>query len=225
MCTMELPAAIPRAAPLREAVYERIAQQLVSGVYQPGNSLNEAKLSVELGVSRTPVREALLRLAAEGVLEATLARGFTVKPLTSGEAQDLYPILGALEALAVRSARGYTKTELREFKQLATVLRREADPLRRWQIDTQWHELLASNCGNGVLKTELRRIRTSVSRYEIAYMRDATDRSPGDDGHKEIIELLSAGLLEQAAERVEQHWSEGLEGVLRWVRTLEGAAE
>src|SRR5690348_7730652 len=95
---------IPRPEPLRAAVYARIVALIVAGEYRPGSVLTEAALSRAMGVSRTPVREALLRLEAEGVLESTLARGFTLRPLSRSEAAELYPILAALEARAVKDA-------------------------------------------------------------------------------------------------------------------------
>src|SRR2546423_2195485 len=94
MCRVDVNRApIPRPEPLRASVYRRVVRLMTDGELEPGQTLTEAGLSKALGVSRTPVREALLQLEAEGVLESTPARGFTVRHLSSTEATELFPIL------------------------------------------------------------------------------------------------------------------------------------
>src|SRR6266540_7271671 len=101
MTTVQDNGPIRRPEPLRAEVYRRVVRLMTDGELEPGQTITEAGLSKTLGVSRTPVREALLQLEAEGVLQSTPAKGFTVRKLSITEAAELFPILSALEALAV----------------------------------------------------------------------------------------------------------------------------
>jgi DNA-binding GntR family transcriptional regulator len=211
-------APIPRAQPLRAAVYARVADLVTSGQLAPGQAVTEASLSRLLGVSRTPVREALLRLEAAGVVQSALARGFTVCPLRPAEATELYPILATLEALAVRSS-PFPRSDLPRLRTLADRLTRTTDPVRRWQVDTQLHEAIVSTSVNVALRDLVTQLRTRLSRYEIAFMRAVQDRRDVDLEHSAILDALAASDPERAAKLLEDNWRESMHAVTRWLET------
>lgn len=208
---------IPRPEPLRAAVYARIVALIVSAEYRPGSVLTEAALARAMGVSRTPVREALLRLEAEGVLESTLARGFMLRALSRSEAAELYPILAALEALAVRDAEPAVKPVLGALRAALSELEGCTDAVRRWQLDTAWHTTLTSACGNRHLAGLIAQLRTSLSRYELAYMQQVRSREKADQQHREILGALEAGDTRRAASLLAEHWHDGEQVILRWL--------
>jgi DNA-binding GntR family transcriptional regulator len=82
--------------PLRNQVRDRIAEQLWKGVYSFGDDLNEAQLATELGVSRTPLREGLVMLASEGLIEALPNRGFHVPNVDATAVAEIYLVLGSI---------------------------------------------------------------------------------------------------------------------------------
>ena len=82
--------------PLREQVHRAIVGRILREDLAPGARISDSVLAQELGVSRTPVREALLRLEREGFLDVDVGRGFFVKPLSAGEVREVYPILWTL---------------------------------------------------------------------------------------------------------------------------------
>jgi DNA-binding GntR family transcriptional regulator len=210
-------APLRRAEPLREAVYARVVQLVNDGYFPPGAPLTEAQIGRALGVSRTPVREALLRLASEGVLDNTLAKGFTIRPLSAQEARQLYPILGTLEALAVRSIRDPKSSTLR---QLTTICRRhtsESEPLKRWRLDNEFHSMLVSISENDSLMALIGQLRTNLSRYEITYVLNIPSMKGYGGQHQHILELVKAGDVDAAADLVSSHWQEGMELVLGWL--------
>jgi DNA-binding GntR family transcriptional regulator len=215
---------IPRPEPLRAAVYTRIVALLVSAQYRPGSVLTEAALSRAMGVSRTPVREALLRLEAEGVLESTLARGFMLRALSRSEAAELYPILAALEALAVQNAWPAVEPVLGTLRATLTELEGCTDPIRRWQLDTAWHATLTSAGGNRHLASLIAQLRTSLSRYELAYMQQVSSREEADQQHREILSALEAGDAQRAASLLTEHWHDGEEVILRWLADSDPAS-
>ncbi|HEY3686534.1 MAG TPA: GntR family transcriptional regulator [Streptosporangiaceae bacterium] len=213
---------IPRGAPLRAEVYARVVGLVLDGAYGPGAALTEAALSRALDVSRTPVREALLRLEAEGVLESAPARGFTVRPLLAEEAAELYPILAALEALAVRTGAGSDAGLADRLDPVFAELASCADPVRRWRLDSAGHDALVAASGNRRLADHARRLRTTLSRYELAYMREVRSRQDADRQHREIAAALAAGESERAAVLVERHWHDGMATVLDWLARRPG---
>lgn len=215
---------IPRPEPLRAAVYARIVGLIVSAEYRPGSVLTEAALSRAMGVSRTPVREALLRLEAEGVLESTLARGFTLRALSRSEAAELYPILAALEALAVTDAGRPAEPVLGDLRATLGELEGCTGAVRRWQLDTQWHATLTSASGNRHLAGLIAQLRISLSRYELAYMQQARSREKADQQHREILTAVEAGDARQAASLLTEHWHDGERLILRWLADSERGA-
>lgn len=208
---------IARGEPLREAVYDRIVELICSGRYPPGSPLTEATLSRSLQVSRTPVREALLRLQAEGVLESALARGFTVRRLVRSDVVELYPIIATLERLAICSVEPVQAGMLDTLRATAQELEKCADPVRRWRLDTKYHAAIVDAAGNQHLLGMITQLRTNLSRYELAYMREVRSRVDADRQHQEILAALAAGELDHAGELVESHWQDGMRRILEWL--------
>src|SRR5687767_927065 len=87
--------------PLRDQVYREIVERVRRGDFAPGTKVRDTTLASQLGVSRTPVREALLRIAREGVLDADMGKGFSVSRLDTSEMRETSAILSALECLAL----------------------------------------------------------------------------------------------------------------------------
>ncbi|MCZ0979044.1 GntR family transcriptional regulator [Streptomyces diastatochromogenes] len=90
--------------PLREQIRDELMDRLTRGEFSAGSDVNEAALAAELGVSRTPLREALIAMAGEGVLESSQGRGFRFAPVSRQEFRELVAIVAALEALALESS-------------------------------------------------------------------------------------------------------------------------
>lgn len=216
---MKLPDSEPivRAEPLREAVYDRIIELLCSGEYPPGSVLTEASLSRMLAVSRTPVREALLRLQAEGVLQSSLARGFTVRPLDRRDVVELYPILATLEGLAARSITNPSKAMLKELQSTAAAIVRCGDGIERWRLDAKFHRTLVAAGGNEHLVEMIGQLRINLSRYELTFMREMPSRDNADEQHAQIIAALDDRSPDLAARILDQHWRDGQEQLLDWL--------
>lgn len=209
--------AIERPAPLRDSVYRRVVEMVTTGRLVPGQAVTEAALSRELAVSRTPIREALLRLEAEGVLVSAPARGFSLRPLALAEAAELYPILGALERLALQTASA-DAFDLPRLEALDASLRGSDDPFERWRLDSEFHECLASACPNTSLRTMIASLRVRLSRYEIAYMQVADRRHEAAPLHTRILSALADADTDTAADLTAENWEESRRVVLNWLK-------
>ncbi|MEV0649137.1 GntR family transcriptional regulator [Phytomonospora sp. NPDC050363] len=209
---------IERPAPLRAAVYQRVVDLVATGKLTPGQTITEAELSRSLGVSRTPVREALLRLEAEDVLDSTPARGFSLRPLSPAEAAELYPILAALERLAV-STSPPGALDLAGLRALDAELLAADDPVERWRLDTAFHEAIVSACPNVSLRGMIHGLRVRVARYELTYMRDGDRETHSAPVHERILAALDAGDLAAAAGHIDRNWEGSRAMVLNWLNT------
>lgn len=205
-------------APLRDEVYRHILERISRGQVAPGVRLKDSVLAAELGVSRTPVREALLRLAREGALSADMGRGFRVTPLDAAEMRETGGIIASLERLALELSGNVPLERLAELgeidRQLAAV---RGDPDRCIDLDEQWHRTLLQGCSNGRLLAMIASLWQVPRRYMRAYLADAGRLSLSTQHHARIIEALRRNDLETAAHRFAHHWERGVEELSAWI--------
>ncbi|TDD19713.1 GntR family transcriptional regulator [Nonomuraea diastatica] len=213
---MDFGDSIDRPPPLRAAVYQRVVSLVTAGELKPGQAVTEAELSRTLGVSRTPVREALLRLEAEGVLDSTPARGFTVRPLRPAEAAEIYPILATLERLAVSTSPARA-LDLAALRTIDAELLAASDPAQRWRLDTAFHDTIVSACPNASLRTLIHALRVRIARYELAFMRDGDRESHAAPLHEQILAAFGDADLARAADLVGRNWEGSRTLVLDWL--------
>lgn len=204
--------------PLREQIYENILLKIEDGNYKPGERLSDVNVAIDLRVSRTPVREALLRLEQEGLVNTELGYGFAVRPLSVSEISEKYPILSALECLALRSSRLPSATLIKKLDKLNDLMINSGgNAARLMSLDEQWHSLLLSNCENKSLVVMIVALKTNLRRYELAYMRDARRVAVSTEHHSEITRALADGDLESALEWLERNWVQTTEQLAEWL--------
>jgi DNA-binding GntR family transcriptional regulator len=201
--------------PLREDIHALLGERIVRGDLLPGNRLQDVQLAAELGVSRTPVREALLRLEREGLVESDPNRGFFVAQLSRKDALEIYPIVWALECLALDSCELPAPRQIQALRQInAEMAAVTADPLRRQELDLLWHQTLLESCPNERLKEFLAALKQIVRRYECVYMRDPALVRRSVRDHAEILEALVKKKPKLARRLLERNWRAGMESVL-----------
>ncbi len=202
-------------ASARGLLVDRIRALIVEQSLAAGARINESKLSAELGVSRTPLREALSSLEAESLVQSEQDRGFFVPPLSLQEVSELYPIGRALDLLALREARHYSDATIGELDRLnRTFLKAKRDPEAAQRIDTEFHRLLIGGCPNQRLLRTLAPIKAAMDRYERLYMSDVSDVTRSAAHHTRIIEALKVCDIEGAANALSDNWTYGFERLL-----------
>lgn len=206
---------------LREQTVDAVRDQILAGDLEPGRVLREVHLAGELGVSRTPLREALLELTREGLTRKTVGHGFVVSPLEAREVHELYPLRALLESEALREAGLPSDERLAELARLNEKLGTEL-PGQDWiRLDNRWHELLVESCGNRHLRDFVQRLRKHTLRYELAFLADADAPGPSIRQHEEILDRLREGDLDSACQKLAENMTVGIDALLEKLEARE----
>lgn len=212
--------------PLRNQIRKLLLDWLLTGRLAAGSSISESELASQLGISRTPLREALLKLEYEGFLSSEPGKGFFVRPLDPDIAEDLYRTAGVLESIALSTAGIPDEERLEALEDLDEERRMSADDHegeRAVEVDDRWHRLLVSGCGNDVLLEVLDLVKTRLIRYEYLFADDYQRLGQGGlEEHDQIIAALRDGDLEKACSLLENHFERGARERPCWLREMEG---
>lgn len=187
---------------LSDRAYAAIRDRIVNGELAPGTFVREQELSDALGVSRTPVREGLGRLASEGLLERIPHRGFRVPARTLGRLLDLYPIVSTLELLAGRLAFPHLKAK--DLGELEHLNQRLAGAVEAGAVDEAmrcneaFHALIAERGENGQLSEMLADLRSRLRPLERWYYSSREHGTQSVREHGSLIEALRTGQLDRA---------------------------
>jgi DNA-binding GntR family transcriptional regulator len=200
----------PAARTLSDQVYHAVRARIMAGALAPGTFLREKDLET-MGVSRTPIREALGRLASEGFLERLPHRGFRVPEESLGNLLELYPIVSSLELLAGRLAFERFSAEdigrLRDLNARLAEARDRGDVRAMLDLNTAFHRFITERGGNRRLALLLDDLRSQLTRLELWYYsgRERTQRSIQE--HEEIIAAVERGDRGRALELLERNMS------------------
>ena len=205
---------------LGDDVYRILWARIVSRDLNPGEKLSDLKLSAELGVSRTPVREALHRLLQDGVIEAQPNRGFFVTSFSAKDIEEIFDIRRALEALALRTVierhpnedYQWAIEQLDEVAGLIAAARTDEENLqaneRFLEIDQGFHKYMVEHSGNERLITLINGIWAQIAVFQKAgtHVPGYVEAALGQ--HREIITMLREGRGDEAIEALEAHISD-----------------
>lgn len=195
---------------LAEQVGDRLRELIFECRLRPGARLVERDLAELLGVSRTPVREALFQLRQEGLVTASHGRGLFVSALAEEEIVELYQTIAALERAAVLHPRTAAGTLADLAAARARLSASALDPAQAIAADGEWHEALTQACGNAKLLQLLKPLRALSRRYERAFFSETANLERSIREHRAIETLLRSGDLAQAADAVERHWLDNI---------------
>lgn len=201
--------------PLREHALSHVRSMILSAALPPGARVNEVALSRELGVSRTPLREALFGLEREGLIVARPRRGFFVSPLDVKDAREIYPLLATLESFALRAGAPQIRRDRAELARLNAAFRTTGtrEPVTLVETDRAWHERLISHAGNDRLVVMLRQLRAAAVRFELRFLADGKSVAESGRQHAAILDAVARGRVTAACRLLEDNWLRGLRRV------------
>jgi len=206
---------------ISEALVVALRNMIVDGRLPAGQRINEVHLSRALGVSRTPLREALSRLAQEGALTARPRIGYSVRPLTAEEFEQIYDIRPILDPEALRLAGLPTPAQLEELRGINREIETTRDADAIIALDDAWHLKLIGNCPNKVLIELIEQIIRRTRRYEVALMRARKNVLNAAFDHNQIMTALKRRDLPRACDALRRNLQTGREPILTWLAERE----
>src|SRR6266516_3784224 len=186
--------------PLRESVYHLVQRAIVSGELPPGQRVRDLDLAAQLGVSRTPVREALQRLEDEGLVETLPGALTRIMPLDTQVAREAFPVVAVLHALATRLA-----VETLTEQDFASLRQANESLVAALEADDRFHDVFVRASANSEIQHALDRLMPKVRRLEYAQFSSRAGHTSVLQ-HQAIISACEQRLAVQAASLTEQNW-------------------
>ena len=202
---------------LADQVFEALETDILSGVYERGEILTESRLSENMAVSRTPIREALKRLTTEHIIEMT-PRGARVIGILPEDIADIYDIRLKIEGMAVAKAtRTMSDEAIRQLKETLDLQefytqRKEPDLIKN--MDSRFHAIIYENCGSGTFKDVLLSLHRKIMKYRRVSISVPSRASESLAEHTAIYEAILARQPEKAEELVYTHIQHARKNIL-----------
>jgi DNA-binding GntR family transcriptional regulator len=201
--------------PLRTDVQEEVLDRLITGRLAPGERINESRLSADLGISRTPLREAMIGLQQRGFLVGAMGRGFLVPPLSRRGIGEVLAVLALLEPEAIRLAGRPAAAVQVELGNVISRARLEpSEATRTAHRFYEFHRFLLQSCPN----VQLRIIGDHLNHHTLRYLRSALaagmDASPAWDALADLLELLRRGDIDAACGRIPRYRQDQTDAIL-----------
>jgi DNA-binding GntR family transcriptional regulator len=210
---------------ISESLVVAVRDMIVDGELAAGERINEVHLAARLGVSRTPLREALGHLVAEGALTIVPRIGYFVRPLTLEEFQQIYPIRGILDPEALRLGGIPPARRLERLESLNNKIIKTRDVEKVLSLDDSWHLELLAECPNQVLIDLIKQFMRRTRRYEVALMRERQNVRATSNDHEKVMDALRAGDLKAACNALRQNMRSGSEPIIAWLKARESATK
>ena len=204
---------------VRGRVYHKIRDNILSGVYKENEELKEVTIGEELGVSRTPVREAFRQLELEGLIQIIPNKGAYVTGITIKDVEDIYMMRSKLEGLAARWATtNITKEQMEEMEENIYLSEFHASKGHMEQIavlDNRFHEIIYEACNSKMLEHQLRDFHEYVLRVRKMTLSQFKRSSESTKEHREIMEAIKAGDADRAEEAANRHIVNAYDNMIR----------
>lgn len=203
---------------LADQVFDHLENDILSGKYQRGEILTESKLSAELGVSRTPIREALRRLEQEHIIEES-GKGSVVIGITEKDLEDIFMIRKSLEcqvaALAAKNRTEEQLKQLREALEFQEFYLNKKDPDQIKLMDSRFHETLYKLSGSTAFYDTLVPLHKKIQKYRRASVANSSRAEASVAEHRKIYEAIEAKNTALAAKYASEHVENAYKHIMR----------
>lgn len=199
---------VHKTVSLADQVFDRLEEDILSGVYRRGEVLTEMRLCEELGVSRTPIREALRRLEQEHIIE-DCGKGMRVLSITAEDAACIYEIRRRIEGLAARACAEKIGTdelnEMRDLIDLQEFYAARGDSERVKTMDSDFHNMVYRCSGSAVLYDTLAPLHKKIQKYRKANVESKSRAVVSVAEHRAIFEAIASRDAEAAEQTMTKH--------------------
>ena len=215
--------------PLRDVVFNTLRQAILRGELKPGERLMEIQLANKLGVSRTPIREAIRKLELEGLVLMIQRKGAEVADISEKSLRDVLEVRKALEELAVQLACDkITKEEIEDLKKAAEDFKKilkSRDITEIAEADVRFHDIIFMATDNQKLVQLLNNLREQMYRFRVEYLKNEEVHPQLIAEHEKIIEHIMERDKAKASAIVSEHINNQVEGVIDIIRTKQSETE
>ena len=205
--------------PLREMVYEELKMQILTGAIVPGTRMMEVELAKEIGVSRTPIREAIRKLEKEGLVTIEPRRGAYASQISTEDMVEILEVRQNMEGLAAFFAASRMKPEqLADLKEVATNYNTavsDGNMEDMIKYDTRFHRIIVESCNNKILVQMIEQLQELVLRFRYIYYDDFRRAENMPSEHEIILKAIERGDAEAAREAADIHIDRLKELVIR----------
>lgn len=210
--------------PLRDVVFNTLRQGILTGLLKPGERLMEIHLAEKLGVSRTPIREAIRMLELEGLVTMVPRKGAEVARISKKDLSDVLEVRKVLDSLATELACSRINDEQKELLRNAAVQFEEAvrskDVLMIAQADVKFHDVIIEASDNKRLIQMINNLAERIYRYRLEYIKDENNHQTIIDEHTQIMKYVLDGDATKATEAAKRHIDNQETSVLLQLETI-----
>lgn len=208
--------------PLRDVVFNTLRQAILTGELKPGERLMEIHLANKLGVSRTPIREAIRKLELEGLVTMIPRRGAEVAQITEKSMNDVLEVRRAMDALCVELACDrITPEELEQLKEACDAFEaavKTSDVKKIAQADVALHDIIVRATGNQRLIQLVNNLSEQMYRYRFEYIKDSSQHERLVEEHRIIYQSIVQKDKETASQAAKTHIDNQEKSIIRQIR-------
>lgn len=202
--TSDFSVQIDEYLPLRDVVFNTLRKAILKGELKPGERLMEIALAERLGVSRTPIREAMRKLELEGLVVMIPRRGAQVANITKKDLNDVLEVRMGLETMvAEKACKRMTEEQMSKLWMAAKTFERtisEGNLVKLAEADVAFHEIIYEACDNKRLNQVMNNLREQIYRYRVEYLKDEETRNVLVKEHEELYKAIKARDVAKAQE-------------------------
>jgi DNA-binding GntR family transcriptional regulator len=197
---------------LVEDAYTALKQAIRENVFPPGYQGSEQEMALRLGMSRTPVHEAIIRLQEDGLVRVLFKRGVTVLPLAPEDVREIYDVIIAIESMAAellavlpQKERRLVASELEEATARMEAALRKGDFLAWASADDTFHRTLVERCGNGRIRRIAQTVTDQAHRARMLTLKLRSKPTGSVAAHRRIIAAIQKGKIAEAHRYARDH--------------------
>ena len=208
--------------PLRDVVFNTLRHAILKGELEPGERLMEIALAQKLGVSRTPIREAIRKLELEGLVVMVPRKGAEVADITEKDLRDVLEVRTALEELSIELAmKNMTDEDYENLKKASKSFAKDSegdDLIKIAEADVAFHEIIYMATGNKRLIQMINNLREQMYRYRLEYIKDKSTHARLVEEHERIIEAMQKQDVNAAKAAIKLHVENQEENILKSIK-------
>ena len=195
--------------PLRDVVFNTLRQAILKGELAPGERLMEIQLAQKLGVSRTPIREAIRKLELEGLVLMIPRRGAEVARISEKSLKDVLEVRRSLEELAIELAcQRMTEEDMQALEEAQKAFKAaidQGDAMKIAETDEAYHDVIYHSTRNKRLVQILNNLREQMYRYRLEYLKDTQSHDRLVEEHQKIVNAIIEKNKEEAVRLIQEH--------------------